>query len=305
MPSAAQVDRLSAAHERLIDGLDEAHGANLATVLEELERQIEKAVGNKEITPSEAIKKRIVIEAAIRGTFLNWAHETVDEYELPARNVVSMLQKLGAIEGWTPQDAVTVNQLKRVAFSGYEDIAERYLNILSNGLYMNSLTGRPMSETQRELRQAINGVFARSDSAEAQRLVDFINEHRADPDFDEEVAKATERLHTEFARDVAGNNLRRYAYQQTHDAIRQFNGSFVAAQAEAAGLSHFKYNGDIISTSRSFCKGLIGSVLSKEEIMQKWSEKSWAGKAPGSPFEVRGGYNCRHHFTPVKPEWVN
>ncbi len=305
MPSAAQVDRLWAAHERLIEGLDETHGANLATVLEELERQIEKAVGSRELTPEEAIKKRVVIEAAIRGTFLNWAHETVNEYEVPARNVVTLLEKLGAIEGWTPQDAVTVNQLKRVSFSGYQDIAERYLNILSNGLYMNSLTGRPMSDTVREMRQAINGVYARSDSVEAQRLVDFINEHRADPDFEEEVAKATERLHTEFARDAAGNNLRKYAYQQTHDAIRQFNGSFVAAQAEAAGLSHFKYYGDIISTSRPFCRNLIGKVLSKEEVEQKWAEESWAGKAPGSPFEVRGGYNCRHNFAPVKPEWVN
>lgn len=305
MPNAAQVNRLWAAHEKLIDALDETHGANLATVLEQLERQVEEAVGRKRLTPAEAIKKRVVIEATIRETFLDWAHETVDEYEVTARNVVTILQTLGEIEGWTPENAATVNQLKRVSFAGYEDIANRYLNILSNGLYLNTLAGRPLSETVREMRQAINGVYARSDSAEAQRLVDFINEHRADPDFDEAVASASERLRTEFARDAAGNNLRRYAYQQTHDAIRQFNGSFVIAEAEAAGLSHFKYYGDIISTTRPFCRKLLGQVLSKEEVEQKWAEESWAGKAPGSPFEVRGGYNCRHNFAPVKPEWVN
>lgn len=304
MPNAAQVDRLSKAHDRLIEGLDKQHSTNLESVLEELERQLENIVGNKPLSPQEAIKKRAAIEAAIRGVFLTWAHDSVDEYEVPARNVVSLLQKLGAKEGWTPQDAETVNQLKRVAFSGYEDIAQRYVEVLSNGLYMNSLTGRPMSDTVREMKQAINGVYARSDSEEAQRLVDFIRENRDDPRYAAQVDEAIGRLHTEFARDAAGNNLRKYAFQQAHDAIRQFNGSFTAAQAEEAGLNHFKYYGDIISTTRPFCKKLLGQVLSKEEIEEIWANETWAGKSAGSPFEVRGGYNCRHNFTPVKPEWV-
>jgi len=29
------------------------------------------------------------------------------------------------------------------------------------------------------------------------------------------------------------------------------------------------------------------------------------GKATGDPFIVRGGYNCRHHWQPVDPEWFN
>ena len=39
-------------------------------------------------------------------------------------------------------------------------------------------------------------------------------------------------------------------------------------------------------------------TFTEEEINSKW-QGSWAGKAPGDPFIVRGGYNCRHHWLPI------
>lgn len=302
-PSRAEIKRLQDAHERLIERLDATHGRRLEGVLESLEAEIERLVGEGKITPAEAINKRVTIEAAIRGTFLTWADESVRDYDNVAAGVVAMMQKLGSIEGFVAADAATVNQLKRIAFAGYEDIAARFVDTLANGLYQNTLAGRPPRETVREMRQAINGVFAKSDDAAAMALVKFVREFRDDASRADEVADAVEQLHTIHARDRSGNNLRRYAYQQVHDGLMQFNGSFTQAKAQEAGLTHYEYYGSLVRDSRDWCVGLAGQVLSQDEIREKWANSSWQGKAPGDPFVVRGGYNCRHHFMPVDPDW--
>lgn len=303
MPSPAEIKRLQDAHERLIERLDATHGRRLEGVLESLEAEIERLVGAGKISPAEAINKRVTIEAAIRGTFLTWADDTVRDYDNVAAGVVAMMQKLGAIEGFVAADAATVNQLKRIAFAGYEDIAARFVDTLANGLYQNTLAGRPAQETVREMRQAINGVFAKSDDAAAMALVDFVKRYRDDPSRADEVADAVEQLHTIYARDRAGNNLRRYAYQQVHDALMQFNGSFTQAKAQEAGLTHYEYYGSLVRDSRDWCIRHKGMVMSDDEVREKWVNSSWQGKAPGDPFVVRGGYNCRHHFMPVDPDW--
>jgi hypothetical protein len=46
-------------------------------------------------------------------------------------------------------------------------------------------------------------------------------------------------------------------------------------------------------------------VLTEEEIRDIWANETWAGKAQGDPFVVRGGYNCRHSFQPINPNWVD
>lgn len=302
-PSLAEIKRLQDAHERLIERLDATHGRRLEGVLESLEAEIERLVGDGKITPAEAINKRVTIEAAIRGTFLTWADESVRDYDNVAAGVVAMMQKLGSIEGFVAADSATISQLKRIAFAGYEDIAARFVDTLANGLYQNTLAGRPPRETVREMRQAINGVFAKSDDAAAMALVEFVREFRDDASRADEVADAVEQLHTTYARDRLGNNLRRYAYQQVHDGLMQFNGSFTQAKAQEAGLTHYEYFGSLVRDSRDWCVGLAGKVLSQDEIREKWANSSWQGKAPGDPFVVRGGYNCRHHFMPVDPDW--
>ena len=40
-----------------------------------------------------------------------------------------------------------------------------------------------------------------------------------------------------------------------------------------------------------------------EEIKSIWSTRSWSGKKCGNPLVVRGGYNCRHQFSYVNPDW--
>ena len=100
---------------------------------------------------------------------------------------------------------------------------------------------------------------------------------------------------------VAGGEMARYAKQQVHDSLMQFDAAINVSIGKEAGAKKWKYVGSLIETSRQFCKDHEGEVMDDEKIEQLWST-SWAGKAAGDPFIVRGGYNCGHRFRPVFDE---
>lgn len=64
------------------------------------------------------------------------------------------------------------------------------------------------------------------------------------------------------------------------------------------GDDRYLYYGNLIRDSRSFCKLRAGKVYTRRQI-NSWQALSWPGKAPGSIWIQRGGYNCRHFFLPL------
>lgn len=102
----------------------------------------------------------------------------------------------------------------------------------------------------------------------------------------------------EFIQRTVSGRLGRYAKQQMHDGLMQFNASINVNIGKASGAKKWKYYGGRIAETREHCLKHIGKVYTEEEIKQKW-KGDWAGKAEGDPFVVRGGYNCRHHWGPV------
>ena len=126
-------------------------------------------------------------------------------------------------------------------------------------------------------------------------MVDIAN--AGGPDADDAIKKLKEF----YASDKLGNNMRRYASQQVHDSLMQFDASLVIQAGKEAGADKWKYYGSVIRDSRPFCKEHAGKVYTEAEIRDIW-QGDWAGKAPGDPFIVRGGYNCRHHWRPVYSE---
>ncbi len=86
------------------------------------------------------------------------------------------------------------------------------------------------------------------------------------------------------------------------DAVVQtFNSTFAKARAKRNEIETFEYVGPLGPTSRPFCSGMVGSIMNEEEINGIWDSEGWAGKEPGDPFVVAGGYNCRHYWNPVEP----
>lgn len=82
--------------------------------------------------------------------------------------------------------------------------------------------------------------------------------------------------------------------------VRNFDSSFTLLRAKLAGIDNFVYVGVNSPKSRSFCQFHKNKVYTADQINKIWRTATWGGKAPGNPFVVRGGYNCRHWFLPVK-----
>jgi len=82
----------------------------------------------------------------------------------------------------------------------------------------------------------------------------------------------------------------RRAYDQTLITFTS-----VLTKLAGKGQRRFKYAGGLIPTSRPFCSAHDGGIYTDNEIASIWTG-TWEGKAPGDPFVVRGGYNCRHFF---------
>jgi len=102
-------------------------------------------------------------------------------------------------------------------------------------------------------------------------------------------------------KDVRGRPMESYAHQHAMDSVRNFHNDVNIKKSEDLGIERFLYYGNLINTSRQFCRTRAGKVYSKKTI-ESWNDMSWSGKA-GPPLQYRGGYNCRHHWRPAREEW--
>lgn len=97
---------------------------------------------------------------------------------------------------------------------------------------------------------------------------------------------------------VVGDDMKRYATQQVHDSLMQFNRSVNTGIGLQSGATKFKYYGSKDDATREFCNKHVNKVYTKEQIEEIWSGE-WAGKIDSNAFISAGGYNCRHQFRPV------
>ena len=286
-------------YDEILDKLADTHQQRLADALVTLEERVVDVMadaplqGGKLFDTEWAINARPALREAMDDAYLSQVDDIVRGYGSVASDAQDMLSTYG---DFTKIDATTINQLQRLSFQGFESVANEYLDTLAGEVYQSTLTGRSFNDTVKNLRQTINGVYAQSDDVEAQRLVDIVNSGSPAAAKD-----AAEQLRTKFARDKAGNNLRRYATQMAQDSLMQFDASINTAIGIQSGATKWKYYGNVIRDSRPFCRKHAGQVFTEEEIQETWAG-SWKGKASGDPLIVRGGYNCRHHWRPVFDE---
>jgi hypothetical protein len=107
--------------------------------------------------------------------------------------------------------------------------------------------------------------------------------------------------------------MKRYAGQILNDSLRDFDATLNFNKSNDAGLTYVKYYGDVIPTTRQLCRNVVSGVYNKrqgglftiDEVRKLWSSTSWKGKKSGNPLIVRGGYNCRHQWSYVNPDWYN
>ena len=99
-------------------------------------------------------------------------------------------------------------------------------------------------------------------------------------------------------KDVVGKDMARYASQQVHDALTQFDRTVNTKIALDSGAEKFVYRGSDDEKTRSFCRKHVGKTYTIDEINEIW-QGEWSGKSSSNAFVSAGGYNCRHRFRPV------
>ena len=296
---------------KILEKLADQHEERMINVLYRLEddiiKEVTKATKGQLVSQRLAIQLQPKLRRIIEETFLNEADLIINEEYNKIAKVV--LDTFGAMpipnkfKNLTEVDLTTINALKTQSFSGFEDIAERFLKIINDEVYQSTIAGRPFEDMVKNIRQHINGVYQKSNTREINEIVDFINENKFNESKKAEVEEAVRKLHTQYASDRAGNNLRRYAGQIAHDSVMQFHGQFTVAKAKESGLNNYRYTGTLVRDSRPFCVNMLNKVLTENEIRDIWNNQGWAGKSTGDPFIVRGGYRCRHTWIPTDPKW--
>jgi len=284
---AADID-----HAAIVEALTTRHEKRLYDILQELEQRIASLAMSAPTQDGQlfdlkwSLDARAQIEQIMRETYLQEVDSQIREYQQVVDSMTEMLNEYGEFTGL---DANIIANLQRVAFYGFQDIASTFANELADELYHNAITGRPLEDSVRNLRQKINGVYIASDQVEIERLVELAEQG------DEE---AVRQLHKVYAADRTGRNMRRYARQMVVDSLMQFDASINVVAGREIGAEKWKYYGTRVEDSRPFCVRHAGAVWTEEEIRERWASEDWQGKADGDPFIVRGGYNCRHHFRP-------
>ena len=296
---------------KILDKLADQHEERIINVLYKLEEDVIKAVtkasGGELVSTRLAIQLQPELRSIIESTFLEEADLLINsEYNLIAKEVLDTFGKMpipANFKNLTQIDLQTINALKYQSFSGFEDIAERFIKVINDEVYQSTIVGRPFNDVVKNIRSHINGVYQKSNQGEINELVDFINENKFVESQKTQVQSAVTKLQTEYAADRAGENLRRYAGQIAHDSVMQFHGQFTVKKAKESGLKHFTYTGTLVRDSRPFCVNMVGRTLTEKEIRDRWNSQAWKGKSSGDPFIVRGGYRCRHTWIPTNPDW--
>jgi len=314
--------------EYRIKGIEQAeieYYKNLTQTLDRIEREIVNIADTdlprqdgKLIQLQSAIAIRPKIKSILDQNYLPFADQVVREgFNKQAKRIERAFKRIGNIpvefQELTKGDLALVQNLKQQYFTQFKDVSNRFTRELSEKVYQNTLVGNTFADLEKELRQSINGIYASSDDREAQKLIDFVNDNKFKASKKDQVNKAIQTLQSKFATDRAGENMKRYAGQILNDSLRDFDATLNFNKASDAGLTYVKYYGDVIPTTREICRNMINGVYNKrksglftvDEVKQIWASRSWSGKKSGDPLIVRGGYNCRHQWSYVNPDWYD
>ena len=264
-----------------------------------------------------AIAIRPQIKAVLEREYLAWSDRVVREgFNKQAKRVERAFKRIGrippAFQELTKGDLALVQNLKQQYFTQFKDISNTFTRRLSEKVYQNTLLGSEFTVLEKELRQTINGIYASSKDPEINKLVKFVKNNKNKKRMQRKVEKAVATLQSKFGRDRAGENMKRYAGQLLNDSLRDFDATLNFNKANDAGLTYVRYYGDIIPTTRQICRGLVSRTIGKknglftiDEVRKLWASRSWTGKKAGNPLVVRGGYNCRHQWSYVNPDWFD
>ena len=306
---------------------------DLIRALDKIEKDIMAYVGTLPIKEGKlfelqsAISSRPIIREILEREYLSWSDKVVREgLNKQSKRIERAFQSIGRIpiefQQLTNSDLSVITNLKKQMFSQFKDVANTFTRTISDKIYQSTLVGTNFTELQTELRQTINGIYATADDTAVQKLIEDIKKDEvrvrrlSGPKrvaVRTKLDKNIQILQSKYATTRSGENMKRYAGQILNDGLREFDATLNLHKSVEAGLTMCKYFGNIIPTTRDHCRLVRsgeydirnGGLFTIDEVKSLWASKAWKGKKSGDPLLVRGGYNCRHQWSFVNPDWYD
>jgi hypothetical protein len=306
---------------------------DLIRALDKIEKEVMSYVGTLPLKEGKlfelksAVASRPIIREILEREYLQWSDTVVREgYSKQAKRIERAFKSIGRIpiefQQLTDSDLSVITNLKRQTFSQFKDVANTFTRTISDKIYQSTLVGTNFTELQTELRQTINGIYAIADDEAVNKLIKEIKKDEVrvrrltGPQrvlIRTKLDKNIQTLQSKYATTRSGENMKRYAGQILNDGLREFDATLNLHKSVEAGLTMCKYFGNIIPTTRDHCRLVRsgeydirnGGLFTIDEVKELWASKSWKGKKSGDPLLVRGGYNCRHQWSFVNPDWYD
>ena len=321
---------------RSIELAEAKYYESLIKVLDNIEKQVTSLVGRT--LPTDDVGKLFDLKIAVsmqpkirqilEKEYLAWSDTVVREgFNKQAKRIEKAFKGIKVAKEFkqlTNADLTLITNLKRQSFTQFKDISNTFTRKLTEKVYQATLTSVEFTELEKELRQTINGIYARADDKEVDKLVNKIKRDEvklkkvrrnsiAGKQLRQKLDNNIQILQSKFASDRAGENMKRYAGQVLNDSLREFDAQLNLAKSKDAGLTYLKYQGSLIPTSRDFCRLVRNGtydirrngLFTIDEVKKLWNRTGWKGKKSGNPLIVRGGYNCRHQWSYVNPDWYD
>ena len=184
----------------------------LTSTLDRIEREV-VSLANRDLPTQDgklielqaAVAIRPKIKQIIDKEYLPFADQVVREgFNKQAKRIEKAFKRIGNIpvefQELTKGDLSLVQNLKQQYYTQFKDVSNTFTRRLSEKVYQNTLVGSDFADLEKELRQTVNGIYASSDDAEANRLVSFIEDNKFKKSMQSRVDKAVQTLQTKFAR---------------------------------------------------------------------------------------------------------
>ena len=157
---------------RILEKLADQHEERIINVLYKLEddvvNEITRATKGNLVSQRLAIQLQPRLRTIIESTFLNEADLLInDDYNKIAKETLDTFGKMpipAKFKNLTDVDLATINALKTQSFSGFEDIAERFLKVINDEVYQSTIAGRPFNDMVSNIKSHINGVYKSSNT---------------------------------------------------------------------------------------------------------------------------------------------
>ena len=98
--------------------------------------------------------------------------------------------------------------------------------------------------------------------------------------------------------DAAGRPMSSHVRTLVNTRIAELDTLLLLRKGDELAIKRWRYLGSLIKDSRPWCVSHVNKIFTTKEV-EAWRGVNWQGKKSGSPFVVRGGWNCRHGWSPV------